>query len=236
MASREEEKRKRREERMAAEQQLASSQSRRRRIQAALVALLVIGVVVVGVIALAGGGSDDKGDGPAPPNDKAAKIPPAREKDLDKAAKAADCVLLNPPLEGQGHTTKKVKYKSNPPTSGEHNPDPSLDGIYTPGNTPAPENYVHALEHGRIEVQYKPGTPQAQVDKLETVVSEKFNDKAAYKTLLFENNTGMPYAVAATAWGHILGCKSFDDGIYDAIRDFRAKWVDQAPELVPPTN
>ena len=143
---------------------------------------------------------------------------------------------LNPPIEGRGHVTKKVTYKSNPPTSGSHNPDPSLDGIYDPGNTPEPEHYVHTLEHGRIEVQYKPGTPRREISQLETVVSEKFNGKAAYKTLLFENNTNMPYAVAATAWGHILGCKAFNDKVFDAIRDFRAKWVDQGPEVLPPTN
>jgi hypothetical protein len=236
MASREEEKRKRREERMAAEQQAASAQSRRKRIQAALAALLVIGVVVGVVLAVAGGGDDDGGKGPDGKTGPTAKIPPPEQKDLTKAAEAAGCARVNPPLEGQGHTTSKVKYQSNPPTSGSHNPEPSLDGIYTPGNTPTPEHYVHALEHGRIEVQYKPGTPATEISQLETVVSEEFNGKSAYKTLLFENNTNMPYAVAATAWGHILGCKQFSDGVFDAIRDFRAKWVDQAPEIVPPTN
>jgi hypothetical protein len=236
MASREEEKRKRREERMAAEQQVASAQARRKRIQAAVIALLAIGAVVGVVLAVAGGGGDS-GNGPKPTEaGPAVKIPAPKEKDLDKAAKAAGCVLLNPPIEGRSHVTSKVTYKTNPPSSGNHNPEPALDGIYDPGNTPEPEHFVHALEHGRIEVQYKPGTPKAEIAQLETVVSEEFNGKAAYKTLLFQNNTKMPYAVAATAWGHILGCKTFDDGVFDAIRDFRAKWVDQGPEIIPPTN
>ena len=235
MASREEEKRRRREERMAAEAQVASAQARRKRIQAALIAVLVIGIVVVAVVALAGGSSKGTGTTVADPG-TTAKIPPPQEKDLDKAASAAGCVQLNPPIEGRSHVTGKVTYKSNPPSSGNHNPDPSLDGIYDPKNTPEPEHYVHSLEHGRIEVQYKPGTPSNEISQLETVVSEKFNGKAAYKTLLFENNTKMPYAVAATAWGHILGCKAFNDKVFDAIRDFRAKWVDQGPEVIPPTN
>src|SRR3954469_12024958 len=238
MASREEEKRLRREERMAAEQQLASAQSRKRRIQAALVAVLVIGIVVVGVVALAGGSGDGNGstNDPNASSTRGARIPPPQEKDLGKAAAAAGCVQLSPPIEGRSHVTSKVKYKSNPPTSGNHNPDPALDGIYDPRNAPAPEHYVHALEHGRIEVQYKPGTPRREISQLETVVSEKFNGKAGYKTLLFENNTNMPYPVAATAWGHLIGCKTFNDKIFDAIRDFRAKWVDQGPEVIPPTN
>lgn len=236
MSSRQEEKEKRRQERMAAEQQVASAQSRRKRIQAALLAVLVIGVVVGVVAAVAGGGGDD-GKGPTSTGDAGAvKIPPPKDKNLDSAAKSAGCQLLNPPIEGHTHTTKPVKYRSNPPTSGDHNPDPALDGIYDPANTPEPEHYVHTLEHGRIEVQYKPGTPKDEIAQLESVVSEKFQDKAAYKTLLFENNTDMPYDVAVTAWGHIAGCKSLTDGVFDVIRDFRAKYVDKAPEILPPTN
>ena len=62
---------------------------------------------------------------------------------------------------------------------------------------------VHALEHGRIEIQYKPGRPPATVARLEKLVDEL---DSGYHMLLFENATQMPYAVAATAWGHLLGC------------------------------
>ena len=236
MASRQEEKERRRQERLAAEQQAASAHARTRRLQAALAAVLVVGAVVGGVIALTGGGSKSNGKGPKATPSNGAKIPPAREKDLTKAAAAAGCVLLNPPIEGRSHVTTPVKYKSNPPTSGNHNPDPALDGIYDPGNTPAPEHYVHALEHGRIEIQYKPGTSAHRIAQLETLASEPINGKPAYKVLLFQNNTNMPYALAATAWGHIVGCKTFSDKDFDAIRDFRLKWVDQGPEIIPPTN
>src|SRR3954464_3028780 len=133
MASREEEKRKRREERMAVEQEAASAQSRRKRIQAAIIALVVIAAVVIGVVALAGGsGGGNSGNEPDKATGPAAKIPAPQEKDLSKAATAAGCVMVNPPIEGREHTTAKVTYKSNPPTSGNHNPDPALDGIYEP--------------------------------------------------------------------------------------------------------
>ena len=237
MASREEEKRKRREEREALEKQDASARARTRRLQAALVAVLVIGAVVGGVIALTGGGSSkSNGKGPKDTSTSAAKIPVPQEKDLTKAAAAAGCVLQNPPIEGRSHVTTKVKYKTNPPTSGNHNPDPALDGIYDRNNTPAPEHYVHALEHGRVEIQYAPSTSNQREQQLETLASEAINGKPAYKVLLFQNNTNMPYAVAATAWGHLIGCKTFTDKTFDALRDFRLKWVDQGPEIIPPTN
>ena len=51
--------------------------------------------------------------------------------------------------------------------------------------------------------------------------------------LLFQNNTNMPYAVAATSWTRLLGCKTFNPRIFDAIRAFRTEYVDKAPEQVP---
>jgi hypothetical protein len=236
MASRQEEKEKRRQERMALEQQDAAARARTRRLQAALVAVLVIGAVVGGVIALTGGGSKSTGKGPKDTANSGAKLPAPQQKDLTKAAAAAGCVMLNPPIEGRSHVTTKVKYKSNPPTSGNHNPDPALDGIYGRANTPEPEHYVHALEHGRVEIQYAPSTSNQREAQLETLASEAINGKPAYKVLLFQNNTNMPYAVAATAWGHLIGCKTFTDKTFDALRDFRLKWVDQGPEIIPPTN
>jgi hypothetical protein len=51
--------------------------------------------------------------------------------------------------------------------------------------------------------------------------------------LLFENTTHMPYAVAATAWGHLLGCPQMNDRVFDALRTFRAAYIDKGPEIVP---
>jgi hypothetical protein len=235
VASRQEEKERRRQERIAAEEKAAAARSRSRRIQAGLAAVIVVAVVAGGVIALTGGSSGDKKP-TASANTAGAKIPPAGEKDLTKAAAAAHCVVLNPPIEGRSHVTTPVHYGTDPPSSGNHNPIPALDGIYSPGNTPTPEHFVHTLEHGRVEVQYKPGTPKHRIDQLETLVSEPLHGKPAYKVLLFENNTNMSYAVAATAWGHILGCPTFTDKSFDAIRDFRLKYVDQGPEIIPPNN
>jgi hypothetical protein len=48
--------------------------------------------------------------------------------------------------------------------------------------------------------------------------------------LLFPNTTNMPYAVAATAWGHVLGCKTFNQRIFDALRAFRLAYTNQGPE------
>ena len=68
------------------------------------------------------------------------------------------------PDYGDNHVTKKLKasdFKTNPPTSGDHNVNPAQDGVYAPDNEPEIENWVHTLEHGRILFMYKPRTPSA---------------------------------------------------------------------------
>ncbi|HZO36591.1 MAG TPA: DUF3105 domain-containing protein [Solirubrobacteraceae bacterium] len=239
MASRQEEKERRRAERLAAEAADNAAKSRTRRVQLALGGLLAIAVVIGIAIAVAGGGGDDSasGDGPSSSAASTVAIPAASNGDLESAAKAAGCTLRSPAIQGSTHVTTKVTYGTNPPTSGNHNPEPALDGIYAPGNTPTPEHFVHALEHGRIEFQYKPGTSARRIAQLETLASEPLNGKDAYKVLLFENNTNMPYAVAATAWGQMITCKTFNAKTFDALRDFRVKYVDKGPEQgIPPNN
>src|SRR5947209_5336299 len=127
MSSREEEKRKRREARMAAEAAAKSAHDRARRIQYLIGGLLAIAVVVAIAVG-ATSGSNSK-PGPASAATGSAKIPPASDPSLPHAAQAAGCVLVDPPIQGRGHVTSNVVYKSNPPTSGPHNPIPAQDGI-----------------------------------------------------------------------------------------------------------
>src|SRR3954451_5129905 len=138
MPSRQEQKQQRRRERLEAEQAAAHAASRQRTLQ--IVgggALAVIVIAIIAVVGLAGGGGSDKVD----------------SSNLAKDATAAGCTFKSYPSEGRNHTTGKVRYKTNPPTSGDHNPTPAQDGIYAPGNEPAPGNFVHSLEHGRIEYE-----------------------------------------------------------------------------------
>ena len=121
------------------------------------------------------------------------------------------CTFSQFKSEGRNHTASKVTYKTNPPTSGNHNPTPAQDGIYRAGNSPPKENFVHTLEHGRIEFQYKPGTPAADVAKLRKLAEEPFNGTAGYHVLLFENNTNMPAQFAATAWTNSITCPDAHD-------------------------
>jgi len=238
VASRQEEKEKRRQERQAREEAARKAAGRRKRLQYVFGGLLAVAAVggIVAVLALGVVGGDDGGPGePSSASDAAAgvKLPEQKTGDLKAAAKAAGCELANPPIEGSTHETKAFKasdYKTNPPTSGNHDPTWYEDGIYAPGDTPELGKLVHTLEHGRIDVQYKPGTPATTVAQLETFMKE---NEDGYHMLLFQNETKMPFAVAATAWDHQLGCKTMNDKVFDALRTFREAHIDKGPEVVP---
>jgi hypothetical protein len=154
--------------------------------------------------------------------------PPAKGQvaQLRSAAAAAGCSVATFPSEGRTHTESRVTYKTNPPTSGPHNPVPAPDQVYT--TAPPKENYVHTLEHGRIELQYRPGAPSAVRDALQAVY-----DQSPAHVLLFPNNTGMPFEVAATAWKQRLGCPRFDARVPEALSRFRDVYRDRGPEQVP---
>src|SRR3954454_1510979 len=191
MSSRQEEKERRRRERLEQEQALQAAAAQRKRLQYVFGGLLAV-LIVAGVAALALGaigGGDDAGSAQKP-SANGVTLPKQAQTDLKKAADAAGCKGVDAPTEGNTHETKDFKasdYKTNPPTSGNHNPDWYEDGIYAPGDVPRLGMLVHPLEHGRIEVQYKEGTPSGDVAKLESLLGET----DGYHMLLFQNTTGM---------------------------------------------
>jgi hypothetical protein len=219
MSHRAEEKERRRKERIEREEAARRAAARKRMLQlgGGLIAGLIVIAVVVVVVAGGGGGGGDKAD----PNK------------LTADAKAAGCTFSQFKSEGRTHTAGKVTYKTNPPTSGNHNPTPAQDGIYRTGNTPPKENFVHSLEHGRIEFQYKPGAPAADVAKLRSLAEEPINDTPGYHMLMFENNTNMPTEFAATAWTKSITCGQLTPQAIAAMREFRKAYTDKGPEFIP---
>jgi Protein of unknown function (DUF3105) len=237
VSHRQEEKQRRREERLAREEAERKRAARRQRLQLAVGGLVAIAAIAVVVLLVSGtmGGAADGGDGQASTPEAASNVtvPEQEIGDLQEAAEAAGCRLSNPEIEGATHEDKEftaADYKTNPPTSGNHFREWYQDGVYESGNVPQLGMLVHTLEHGRINVQYKPGTPAETVAQLEALLAE-YND--GYHMLLYENTTDMTAQVAATAWGHSLTCPEMNDQVFDAIRTFRGEYIDQGPENVP---
>jgi hypothetical protein len=229
MASRKEEKERRRQERLEWERQQQEQARRRRFYSIGAGGVLVVAAAAAIIIAVAAGGGGGGGTNGASGSEldiKAADPPAEKVTDLTAAAKAANCSLANPPIEGRTHTTKPVKYHTNPPSSGNHNPVPADDGAYA--KSPSVGHVVHSLEHGRIEIQYKPAISRKRLAELKGLF-----DKDPYHMLLLPNITRMPYEVAAVAWGHIAGCKRLTNASFDVIRDFTQRYRDKGPEFIP---
>lgn len=234
MASRREEKEQRRQERLARERAQLEETRKRRLYSIVAGAVLAVGAVVAIIVAVSAGGGGSSADSSAygfstKPKSSAAPPPPTIA-DLAPAAKAAGCKLENPSIEGHTHVTGNVKYHTNPPTSGNHYPIPQPDGVYT--QTPPLTHLVHTLEHGRVEIQYKPTIGPKRIAQLGGL----YNEDPTYTLLL--PNAHMPYEVAVTAWGHLAGCKKITDGSFDVIRAFKKRYVGAAPEptSIQPTN
>ncbi|MDQ4041327.1 MAG: DUF3105 domain-containing protein, partial [Actinomycetota bacterium] len=235
VSSRKEEKERLRQERLAKEQAAAAAERRRRllgMLGGGVLAAAALAAIVVAVIA-GGGGSD----GPKPGSGEGPKvrIPAQRITELDEAAKAAGCTVRSfaPGPNDRQHVDAVVNYPQNPPVFGPHNPTAATDGNYVGQGTVDREQLVHSMEHGRVIVWYRPDTPRRRVSQLETLFYEPITGRPpAYKQLLVGDDA-IPGAVAATAWGQQMVCRTFTDKTFDALRTFRARNVDKGPENIP---
>lgn len=190
----------------------------------------MLAVAVAGIV-LAGCGGEQE-SGPSQPAAEDVQLPLQQTANLREAVDAAGCELVTTDIDDREHMAREFEpsdYETNPPTAGAHHPEWAEDGVYDPDATPDLGRLVHSLEHGRIHVQYAPDTADETVDQLEALVAET----DGYHMLLYENPTGMEYEVAATAWNRMLGCPEMNDRVFDAIRTFRSRYIDQAPERVP---
>ncbi|HEX7278831.1 MAG TPA: DUF3105 domain-containing protein [Solirubrobacterales bacterium] len=199
-----------------------SGSSARKRLIAAYAAVALLALVALAAVLVLSSGSDSAGRGNPhinlesgitngiAPDTRAGIEPPALEKlGLQEAAKAADCELrLRLPEEDRDHippSAPEPRYKTKPPTSGDHVEEQQADGAYR--ETPPPVSFLHSLEHGRLAIQYRPDLPeQAQLELIGLF------DTMYGGTLLFPN-PDMPYMVAATTWTNLLGCRFHQDAV-----------------------
>jgi hypothetical protein len=225
MSSRQDQKRRAREAREAAERAAAQAAARRGRLTLAGGAGAVIAVIAL-VIMLAGGSTER----PAKPAGiRAAAIPPQRTAALEEAVRLAGAKQISHRYEFgiNDHTDGPVKYPTNPPTNGPHAFDWTQDGQYAGQPAPPTPKVVHAQEHGRVVIQYRPGLPRRQLAQLVALYEE-----SPRHVLLVENATNMPCDVAATAWGRGVLCPKLNDRSFDALRAFRDRYRDRGPETV----
>jgi hypothetical protein len=226
-----------RREREARERAAREAQQRKRMVGFGAAGLLVIAAVIVLVVVAAGGnggGSDAAAEQVLPDG---GSVPEQKEFDLNAAAQTAGCELRSTRAKSRQHTTslnQRIKYDTNPPTSGRHYQEPAPDGAY--GEAPQDEQLVHNLEHGRVIIWFKPSLPEEQRADLKALF-----DEDSYQMLLVPR-ANMPYQVAASAWnrdptpngtGRLMTCARMTPDVFDALRAFRDDHRSNGPEPVP---
>lgn len=229
-----------REERIAAEEGEKQSGRNRLIIGYAVASTVVLAVAVLIFVLVSGG--DDSGSGSdgsahinlneevgntngVEPDERGGVAPPApKVTNLKEAAQKANCELrLKLPDEGKTHLPKgsaPPDYKTSPPTSGNHVEPPyqQADGAYS--EQPDDLNVVHALEHGRMAIQYSPDLPEEAQLELKGLYDTMYG-----ATLIFPNDD-IVYDVAATTWTNLIACRNYEGAAtLDAIRAFgRETW------------
>jgi hypothetical protein len=247
MSSRKEQKEALKKERLAKEQVAAQAAARKRLIGIVVASILVLGIVgALLAVVLAGGddggssgGGDGSGSGSASVSyPDGGEIPAQKEADLALAMKAAGCkdetVVDHPYDYPKGiHTAdpnEVIKYKSEPPALGRHYQVPIEDGIYD--EAPPLTHTVHALEHGRVLIWLRPDLPSDQLAQFKAL----YEEDPYHVIMLPRAEIKQPFAVSAwvgDTTGHILRCQDVNENTWDAIRAFKEKYRDKAPEFVP---
>jgi len=124
------------------------------------------------------------------------------------------------PILGRNHVPDgtKISYNSNPPTSGDHWPQPAEWGIYL---SPLPdEQLVHNLEHGGIWISYK-DLDNETITKL-GAIAKKYPQAVIITPRL--QNEGK---IALASWGRL---DTFDVLDIERIEKFIKSNINNAPE------
>jgi len=183
---------------------------RRRQRKARMRKLITIAVVSVAIVGLVGGIF-------------AARASSNRKKEaLRKAAAAGGCEPIKKlASEGRDHTPP-YHYKTNPPTSGNHNPSTAPTGILSPA--PPDENLVHNMEHGHVIFWYKPDLDPKIITGLQEIVR-----KDARRIILVPR-AEMEAPLVFTAWARSQSCPSPKTETIATAQQFADSFKGKGPE------
>jgi hypothetical protein len=108
---------------------------------------------------------------------------------------------------------------TNPPVTGRFvERSVVADGSYAGRRQPRLQDTIHAMFHGRVLFQYRPGLTRDDLQAL-----DRLTRKDTDRVLLFENQTGMTAPVAATAYLSVMTCPRVDGKVLGALDAFRTR-------------
>jgi hypothetical protein len=140
-------------------------------------------------------------------------LPPVQETELAQAAAHAGCELRR----------AKDGEAVNPPVAGGVGASPARPGFYDESQDR--ESLVAAMRDGVIVIQFR-DLEESGVDLLRA-----FQEAVPDGTIVAPNDTGMPFAIAVTAYRRLLGCRELNQSSVDAIQLFRGRFVGSGPDV-----
>ncbi|MGB8706599.1 MAG: DUF3105 domain-containing protein [Dehalococcoidia bacterium] len=133
--------------------------------------------------------------------------------------------VISPPDEGRDHIwpDHPVEYKTMPPTSGPHFPDPTAPGFYT--TRPAFGYLVHSLEHGSVVVYYDPSQLTPEIERsLKAFIKANSDPEVG---IVAVPDADFKYPFILTAWDKMLQLNKYDPQV---VRAFLAEFLGRGPE------
>jgi len=130
------------------------------------------------------------------------------------------------PNLGQKHIPEgqRVKYNSNPPTSGAHYQVPASWGIYS-GEVPVDERLVHNLEHGGVIISYK--LELLGNDELEKLKAQVRSLSNINPRIILVPRANLDSPIALTAWGYLEKLDKYEPSV---IKTFYDHHIARGPE------
>lgn len=119
------------------------------------------------------------------------------------------------PDEGNAHVPvgTVVDYHTDPPTSGDHYPDPQPGGFYK--NPVAAGFLVHSLEHGGVVIYIDDAhLSGAEVKAFQELAKDH---PGAFAQVVVVPRTDATYPVILTAWTHRLRLTAYDQTRIDGF-------------------
>lgn len=127
---------------------------------------------------------------------------------------------------GAGHSEMPVEYEMAIPTSGTHSPHDLKFGFYE--EKPDFEYLVHNLEHGDIEIYYRPDADEDLLEELKRL-SKYTKAGAGVLAVPFED---LPEGkeLVLTAWTKTMALDRYDER---KVGTFIYEYINQGPEKIP---
>jgi len=134
------------------------------------------------------------------------------------------------PDEGGNHVPENeiIHYKSNPPSSGPHNPSTAELGFSY--KVQPIGRVVHSMEHGAVVIYYRPDLPESDKESLRKLFDQLPRATSGEVKLIVTPYPDLQAPMVLAAWTRLLPLEKFD---YLEIFTFYRAWMGKGPEGTP---